>query len=131
MGILDFFKKSKAIIPPKDNVKKNIDETDEIQRTHISVKYQLVLKDKSIAIESAFTKCSKMRKQDDCNSETELECVICKKLIELNKYYTRKDIETMSLKLGYSVFDNPGGAVDNEGNPVCNFKWENVILTEK
>lgn len=129
MGIFDFFKKNEPKL--KEQEKKGKVESDEVQTTRISVMYQLVLKDKSVDNRTGFKDCSNLREQTNCNSNLETDCVLCKKLVELNKYYTRKDIESMTQKFGYSVFDNPGGAVDNEGNPICQYKWENVILTQK
>ncbi len=40
----------------------------------------------------------------------------CKKLMELKRLYTRSDIEQISERLGYSVWDRKGG--DN-----CRHKW--------
>ncbi len=39
----------------------------------------------------------------------------CIKMIQLDRLYSRKDIETISQKLGYSVFDRAGGFWNNNG----------------
>jgi hypothetical protein len=46
--------------------------------------------------------------------------------MELNRVYTRIDIESMSVRLGYSVFDLAGGMFDTNGNTVCRCKWNSI-----
>jgi len=48
----------------------------------------------------------------------------CKKLIELNRLYTRADIERISERLGYSVWDRKGG----DG---CRHRWVSEIVVKK
>ena len=48
----------------------------------------------------------------------------CKMLISLNIVYSRSDIETMSARLGYSVWDRCGG--DD-----CRHRWVSVVITQK
>lgn len=51
----------------------------------------------------------------------------CIKMVELNRLYTRQDIQSISARLGYSVWDHRGG----EG---CTHEWvsETVVTqTEK
>jgi hypothetical protein len=48
----------------------------------------------------------------------------CKKLMELNRLYTRQDIEQISERLGYSVWDRKGG--DD-----CRHRWVSQIITRK
>ena len=48
----------------------------------------------------------------------------CKMLISLNRVYSRSDIETMSARLGYSVWDRCGG--DD-----CWHRWVSVVITQK
>jgi hypothetical protein len=48
----------------------------------------------------------------------------CKELMKLNRIYTRADIETVSQRLGYSVWRDCGG----EG---CRHRWVKKILVEK
>ena len=54
------------------------------------------------------------------------ETGLCNRLMELNRYYTRAEIETISLRLGYSVFDNIG----NTEKCCCYWKQEMVISRE-
>ncbi|MCW3107287.1 MAG: hypothetical protein JWQ09_1793 [Segetibacter sp.] len=48
----------------------------------------------------------------------------CKKMMELNRLYTRYDIEKISQRLGYSVFDRCGG--DD-----CRHIWKSNIIVSK
>lgn len=53
----------------------------------------------------------------------------CKKLIELDRVYTRSEIETISQRLGYSVFDRAGGFWGNR--PQCRHEWKRFLLIKK
>lgn len=48
----------------------------------------------------------------------------CKELMQLNRFYSRADIETVSQQLGYSVWRDCGG----EG---CRHRWVTVTLIEQ
>jgi len=59
----------------------------------------------------------------------------CQRLMALDRFYTRKDIETLTLRLGYSVFDRAGGwwtmpnGVHSES---CRHEWrQNVVVKKK
>lgn len=58
----------------------------------------------------------------------------CKKMCELNKFYSRKEIEKISLKLGYSVWDRRGGFW-NKGNgetsPSCRHYFAMHVVVKK
>jgi hypothetical protein len=47
----------------------------------------------------------------------------CKKLLELKRLYTRADIEQISARLGYSMFDRCGG--DD-----CRHVWKSNIVVK-
>lgn len=53
----------------------------------------------------------------------------CKHLIENPKLYTMAEIETMSRRLGYSVFDRGGGFWGD--SPTCRHTWERVLVIKK
>lgn len=58
----------------------------------------------------------------------------CKYLLEANKFYSRSDIEQMSARLGYSVWDRRGGwYTEPNGNhsPSCRHIWKSNIVTRK
>jgi hypothetical protein len=48
----------------------------------------------------------------------------CKKMIELNRVYTRQEIESISAMVGYSVWDRKGG----EG---CRHRWVKQTIFKK
>lgn len=53
----------------------------------------------------------------------------CKRLIELDRVYTRAEIEKISQRLGYSVFDRAGGFWGNK--PQCRHEWRRILLIKK
>jgi hypothetical protein len=58
----------------------------------------------------------------------------CKYLIQANKFYTRSDIETMSARLGYSVWDRRGGwwtMPNGRHSESCRHEWRSNIVKRK
>ena len=58
----------------------------------------------------------------------------CKYLLEADKMYSRSEIETISARLGYSVFDRGGGwytEPDGNHSPSCRHEWISNIVTRK
>jgi len=59
----------------------------------------------------------------------------CIKLIELNRLYTRQEIETISLKLGYDVWRYRGGWYTNpdtgKTTPWCRHEWVQQLVIAK
>lgn len=53
----------------------------------------------------------------------------CKRLIELDRVYTRSEIETVSQRLGYSVFDRAGGFWGHK--PQCRHEWRRLLVIKK
>lgn len=53
----------------------------------------------------------------------------CKRLIELDRVYTRNEIETISQRLGYSVFDRAGGFWGKKG--YCRHEWRRLLVIKK
>jgi hypothetical protein len=53
----------------------------------------------------------------------------CKKLIELNRLYSRAEIENVSLRLGYSVWDRRGGWWGDD--PQCRHIWVSHVVVKK
>lgn len=54
----------------------------------------------------------------------------CKRLVELDRLYSRADIESMSRRLGYSVWDRKGGWYGNSKE--CRHRWvENIVMQKK
>ena len=58
----------------------------------------------------------------------------CAKLMSLNKLYTRSEIEQLSQRLGYSVFDRAGGwwtMPNGVHSPSCRHEWVSKIVVKK
>lgn len=59
----------------------------------------------------------------------------CAKLMELNRLYSRADIERISMRLGYSVWDRRGGwwtQPDGTRSKSCRHEWkQNIVMTKK
>lgn len=59
----------------------------------------------------------------------------CARLMGLERFYTRKEIETLTLRLGYSVFDRGGGwwtMPSGERSESCRHEWrQNVVVKKK
>lgn len=68
------------------------------------------------------------------NSDLKNSRPFCKTLINANKLYSRSDIESMSARLGYSVWDRAGGwwtMPDGEHSESCRHEWKTNIVTRK
>jgi len=58
----------------------------------------------------------------------------CAKLMSLNKLYTRSEIEQLTQRLGYSVFDRAGGwwtMPNGVHSPSCRHEWVSKIVVKK
>lgn len=59
----------------------------------------------------------------------------CARLMELGRFYTRSEIETISQRLGYSVWDRRGGfyhnPVTDETTPYCRHTWMSHVVMEE
>lgn len=53
----------------------------------------------------------------------------CRKLLKLNRLYSRAEIEKISERLGYSVWDRRGGWWGD--NPACRHQWVSHIVVKK
>lgn len=70
---------------------------------------------------------------DDSDKKTSRP--FCKALLEAGKMYSRSEIEQMTMRLGYSVFDRGGGWYTEPGtnnhSPSCRHHWVSNIVTRK
>jgi hypothetical protein len=58
----------------------------------------------------------------------------CAKLMQLDRFYSRQDIEKISERVGYSVWDRRGGwftQPDGEHRPYCRHRWMVNIVKRK
>lgn len=53
----------------------------------------------------------------------------CKRLIELDKFYSRAEIESISQRVGYSVWDRKGGFWGHKDE--CRHRWVSHIVVKK
>ncbi len=69
------------------------------------------------------------------NKDKKTSREFCKHLLDANKMYSRSEIETMSARLGYSVWDRRGGWYTipgtTEHSPSCRHQWVSNIVTRK
>jgi hypothetical protein len=70
------------------------------------------------------------------NTEEHPSRPFCVKLMDLGRYWTRREIETLSQRLGYSVFDRGGGwwgqGAGKPASPSCRHEWRsNVVIRKK
>ena len=74
-------------------------------------------------------------KQGFTNKDIDTSRPFCKYLLKAGKMYSRSEIETISARLGYSVFDRGGGWYTkpntNEHSPSCRHEWVSNIVTRK
>ncbi len=70
---------------------------------------------------------------DERNTAAHPSREFCKALMSLNKVYSRADIESISARVGYSVFDRAGGWWNDNGkiSPSCRHEWQSLIVTRK
>jgi DNA-binding MarR family transcriptional regulator len=69
------------------------------------------------------------------DSDIDTSRPFCKYLVTANKFYTRSEIEMMSARLGYSVWDRRGGWYTKPGtnthSPSCRHEWRSNIVKRK
>lgn len=53
----------------------------------------------------------------------------CRRLLELDRLYTRAEIESISQRVGYSVFDREGGFWGDK--PHCRHEWKRHVVIKK
>jgi hypothetical protein len=94
---------------------------DEPLRTTIEVRYSYEWK--------------KVVPQGQRNSATHPSRPFCARLMQLDRFYTRREIEAISSRLGYSVFDRGGGwwtRPSGYHSPSCRHEWRaNVVVKKK
>jgi DNA-binding MarR family transcriptional regulator len=73
-------------------------------------------------------------KQGFNNSDKPSSREFCKYLLSANKMYSRSEIEQMSARLGYSVWDRRGGwwtKPNGDHSPSCRHQWVSSVVTRK
>ena len=60
--------------------------------------------------------------------------VFCARLMQLDRLYSRAEIESISARLGYSVFDRRGGwwtQPNGQASPSCRHRWFSQVVIKK
>jgi DNA-binding MarR family transcriptional regulator len=87
------------------------------------------LKEKKPVTTEVFVKYSYEGPKDEKNR------AFCAKLMELNRLYSRAEIEQISQRLGYSVWERRGGFYHNADTgvttPFCRHRWVQQIVIKK
>lgn len=68
------------------------------------------------------------------NSADHPSRVFCARLMQLDRLYSRAEIEALSARLGYSVFDRRGGwwtKPNGQHSPSCRHRWFSEFVTKK
>lgn len=67
------------------------------------------------------------------NADKSTSRPFCVALLDANKLYSRSDIESMSARLGYSVWDRRGGWWNDNGvtSESCRHEWKTNVVTRK
>lgn len=111
-----FGKKNSTLIESKNEDDSTNHTEDNKREISFSMKYWIEWKPETKEKDWSKTTC--------CYEEEggERYKLLCKRLYELDRLYTRAEIESISLKLGYSVFDSPGGSDD------CCCYWNSKVI---
>jgi len=135
MGFFDLFKKQFWADVKKDADKGLEAEKNLNTKSKISFKigYEIAFKGEEYGLDSNDTAfknkpCYNSKMSDGSEGGN---CRLCAKFLELNKVYSRAEIEQITAKVGYSVFDNIGGTVDENGFPNCACYWKPVVGIKK
>lgn len=88
-----------------------------------------VIDEKDLLTTEIFVKYKYTGPKDEKNRD------FCAKMLDLNRVYTREDIDEMSKILGYSVWERRGGWYSRPGGiiitPYCRHYWSQVIVKRK
>jgi DNA-binding Lrp family transcriptional regulator len=84
------------------------------------------IKEKTPLTKEVFIRYAYEGPKDDRNRD------FCHRLLELDRVYSRADIETISQRVGYSVWERRGGFYHNpntgQTTPFCRHKWTQLIV---
>lgn len=124
-GLTENYIKSKT----ESLIKRGYIERTDSGLIHIPPELKDLIKQDVEAPVQIFIKYSYEGPQDDRNRP------FCAKMMELDRLYNRQEIELISQRLGYSVFDRRGGFWTEKGtnitHPYCRHKWLSNIVVRK
>jgi hypothetical protein len=105
-----------------------IGDDTQIERTLTKPLKDIIPPSDDISTTEIYIKYSYEGPRDDRNRP------FCRKLLELDRLYSRSEIETISQRLGYSVWDRRGGwwtKPDGTHSPSCRHHWQSNIVVKK
>ena len=118
----------------EQKIGKGIDENIILERTLTEPLSEIVEKIKPKTTEFLI-RYSYEWKAGFSKSDIDTSRPFCKYLLNEDKMYTRSEIEQMSARLGYSVWDRRGGWYTkpntNTHSPSCRHEWKSAIVTRK
>jgi DNA-binding MarR family transcriptional regulator len=125
----------RGFIKTKDNkIGSGIDENIEIERTLTKPLSKIIEEIKPITREF-LVRYSYEWKAGFSDSDISTSRPFCKYLVTNNKMYSRAEIEQMSSRVGYSVWDRKGGWYTipntNRHSPECRHQWVSNVVTRK
>jgi hypothetical protein len=149
-NVLDLLRKDKRITPEviAETLDLEVDSVKEILKRlagegRISIKVKTVGQDE--VIERTLTE--PLKQQTDKKPETLNFKILysyegpkdnrnrdfCARLLDMNKLWSRSEIESMSMRMGYSVWDRRGGFWNDNGDIKihCRHNWSKVIVMKK
>jgi len=149
-AILDLIRKDKRITP--EVIAKTINETEAYVRNRMKVLTESGVLRQAVQVTGPDTIIEHAINPEQIDSRTPPETVdifirysyeakaglkpiidttrpFCKRLIELDRLYTRAEIESVSQRVGYSVWDRKGGFWGD--NEECRHRWVSHIITKK
>ena len=112
----------------KSKILKTTKEGETIERTLTKPLSQIVPDDTELSTTEILVKYSYEGPKDDRNRP------FCAKMMALDRLYTRFEIENISERLGYSVWERRGGwwtKPDGEHSPSCRHRWESHVVIKK
>jgi DNA-binding MarR family transcriptional regulator len=120
-----------ASLEAKDLVKSKVEKIggDEQIVRQISEGGKVAKKERKATTTEVFVKYSYTGPKDDRNRD------FCRKMLDLDKLYSRGEIEQISQRLGYSVWERRGGFYHNpktgKTTPYCRHYWSQEIVIKK
>jgi hypothetical protein len=162
-NVLDLMAKDKRITPEvlAETLEQNVDTINQVIKTLVENGYVQVNEyaigegiDENVIIEHTLTqplneilvkvqpttkelliRYSYEWKQGFNNTDKKTSRPFCVALLDAGKMYSRSEIEQISARLGYSVWDRAGGWYTVPGtdkhNPSCRHQWVSNIVTRK
>jgi ribosomal protein S25 len=133
----------KGFLDIKDvKIGEGIDSNIQIERTLTSPLADILEKIKPITRELLIRYSYEWKPQFAVSSENKSSTPLinnsrpfCVEMLKANKFYTRSEIEQLSARLGYSVWDRAGGWWTKKGTNIhsesCRHRWVSNIVTRK